>query len=363
MIIRFIPVFLLVFLLSSCKKAESDFIWEKSYGKGEALFLKSSPDSGFIACGEKEGKPYFIRLDKNRKLIIDFSSDFPGLFNSAWFDTSGYISAGSSSGKMLLMRHSRTGIKLWEKSLDAGFQIDYTNLIYTGNGELLAIGTARPDSSGIGATGLLFVRFDTTGIVSVQKKIPETVFIAAADAAIDKSGNIFLPLTRKAQGSKSKASVAKYNDQFVKLWETDLYNNPSFGAASLTIKLDAPGNVYVGGNTEVSTNKGTLNNSFMASLTLSGTLKWKAYRENSNSGCSLIFNEIGNIMMLNRNCFVISLINPADGTDAGTKRMFSVCVSENTDAFGSDFDLTYDKNILLAGKLGDSFFLALKASQ
>src|SRR5450759_5045359 len=112
MMIRFIPVFLLILLLSSCKKSESDFIWEKSYGKGEALFLKTSPDSGFIACGEKEGKPYFIRLDKNRKLIIDFSSDNPGLFSSAWFDTSGYISAGSSGGKMLLMRHRRTGIKL-----------------------------------------------------------------------------------------------------------------------------------------------------------------------------------------------------------------------------------------------------------
>ena len=360
--IRFIPVFFVLILLSSCKKSESDFIWEKSYGKGEALFLKSSSDSGFIACGEKEGKPYFIRLDKNRKQVIDFGSDNPGLFSSSWFDTSGYISAGNSGGLMLLMRHSKSGIKLWEKTLDGGFKIDYTNLIYTGSGELLAIGTAGPDSTGVGATGLLFVRFDSTGNITAQKKIPETVFLAAADATIDKSGNIFLPLTRKAAGSKSKASVAKYNDQFAKLWETDLYNNPSFGASSLSIKLDAVGNVYVGGRTEVSTKDGTLNNSFLAALTLSGSVKWKTYLENSNSGCSIIFNDSGNIMMLNRNCFVINVLNPADGTDAGTRRMFSVCASSNTDAFGSDFDLTFEKNILLAGKLGGSFYVALKAS-
>jgi hypothetical protein len=361
--IRFIPVFILIILFSSCRKSESDFSWEKSYGKGEALFLKASSDSGFIACGEKEGKPYFIRLDKNRKLVIDFGSDLAGLFSSAWFDTSGYISAGNSGGKMLLMRNSKSGIKLWEKSLDAGFKIDYTSLFYTGSGELLAIGTARPDSSGIGATGLLFVRFDTTGNVIIQKKISETVFVAASDAAIDKSGNIFLPITRKSTGSKTKASVAKYNDQFVKIWETDLYNNPSFGAASQAIKLDATGNVYVGGNTEVSTKDGTLNNSFLASLTLAGSVKWKTYLENSNSGTSLMFNDIDNIMMLNRNCFVISVLNLADGTDAGTKRMFSVCASDNTDAFGSDFDLNYDRNILLAGKLGGNFYLALKAAR
>src|SRR5450759_2236468 len=102
---RLIPVFILIILLSSCKKSESDFIWEKSYGKGEALFIKTSSDSGFAACGEMGGKPYFIRLNKNRRLVVDFSGENAGLFNSAWFDTSGYITGGNSDGKMLLMHH------------------------------------------------------------------------------------------------------------------------------------------------------------------------------------------------------------------------------------------------------------------
>jgi len=359
---RLIPVLILIFLLSSCRKTESDFIWEKSYGKGEALFIKTSSDSGFAACGEMEGKPYFIRLNKHKSLVIDFNAEKSGLFSSVWFDTSGYVTGGSSEGKMLLMRHSPKGSLLWEKTLDGGFKIDYTNIYYTGNGNLLAVGTANPDSSGSGVTGLLFVRFDTTGQIITEKKITETTFVSANEAVVDNAGNIFLALTRKVAATKSKASVAEYNNLFQKLWETDLYNNPDFGAASLAIKLDGSGNVYVAGNTELSTKDGTLNNSFLASLTNTGSLRWKKYLENSNAGAALIFDNVENLMMLNKNCFIISIVNPNDGADAGMIRMFSLCDSHNTDAIGSDLDINYDKNILVAGSRGDSFYLALKSS-
>ena len=252
MIKRLILLLILISLLSSCRKSESDFIWEKSYGNGEALFLKASSDSGFIACGQKGGKPYFLRFNKERNLVIDFSSENPGLFSSAWFDKSGYITGGNTGGKMLLMRNNAEGNLLWEKSLDAGFSIDYTSLFYTGNGNLLAIGTANPDSSESGATGLFFVTFDTTGRLITEKKISETSFVSANKAVVDNAGNIFLAFTRKTTSSKPKASVAKFNNLFQKLWETELYNNPDFGAASLAIELDGSGNVYVAGKTELS---------------------------------------------------------------------------------------------------------------
>jgi hypothetical protein len=360
---RLIPVLILIILLSSCRKSESDFVWEKSYGKGEALFLRTSSDSGFIACGEIEGKPYFIRLKKTRSLFLDFKSENPGLFSSAWFDTSGYVTGGNTGGKMLLMRHSKKGNKLWEKSLDGGFKIDYTNLYYSGNGSLVAVGTASPDSSDSGVTGLLFVRFDTIGQIITEKKITETEFVSGNEAAIDDAGNIYLALTRKTTGSKSKASVAKFNNLFQKLWETELYNNPDFGAASLAIELDGSGNVYVAGKTELSVTEGVLNNSFLASLTDAGSIRWKKYLENSNEGSALIFDDVKNLMMLNKNCFIVNILNPDDGTDAGRIRMFSICVSNSTDALGSDLGINYDKNILVAGSLGGNFYLALKSSQ
>jgi hypothetical protein len=359
---RLIPVIILILLLSSCKKSESDFIWEKSYGKGNALFIRTSADSGFSACGEMDGKPYFTRLNKKRSRVIDFKAEIPGLFSSAWFDTTCYITGGNTAGKMLLMRYNADGKMIWEKTLDGGFKIDYTRLFYTGNGTLLAIGTASPDSSGSGATGLLFVRFDTTGLQFTEKKITETTFVAANEAFVDNAGNIYLALTRRFTGAKPKASVAKFNNQLQKFWETELYNNPEFGAASLGIINDGSGNVYIAGNTELSTKDGKLDNSFLASLTNTGSIRWKIYLENSNKGSDLLFDNGGNLMMLNKNCFIISIVNSEAGTDGGRIRMFSVCDSYNTDAFGSGLDLYYDKNILVAGSRGGNFYLALKSS-
>jgi hypothetical protein len=360
---RLMPVILLISLFLSCRKSESDFIWESSYGKGEAWFIKTSADSGFVACGESGGNPFFIRLNKTRNLVLDFKSENPGLFSSVWFDTAGYITAGNTAGKMLLMRYSSGGNMLWEKSLDGGYKIDYTNLYYTGNGNLIAIGSASPDSSDSGTTGLLFVRFDTTGQIITQTKITDPSFISANKATLDNEGNIYLPLTRQTQGTKPKASVAKYNDLFQKLWETELYNNPDFGATSLSIKVAGSGNIYVSGKTELSTDKGVLNNSFMASLTNSGTVRWKRYLENSNEGSAFAFNDSGDLMMLNKNCFIINILNPEDGGDAGRIMTLSLCDSYNTDALGTGIDINYDKNILISGTRGGSFYLALKSSQ
>ena len=359
---RLIQVFILIILLYSCKKSESDFIWEKTYGKGEALFIRTSSDSGFVAGGEIGGNPYFIRLNKTRSLLVDFKAEYPGLFSSVWFDKSGYIAGGNTGGKMLLMRFTSDGSKMWDESLDAGFRIDYTRLCYTGDGNFLAVGTASPDSSGSGATGLFLVRFDTTGQVTIQKKVEESSFISANGAVVDNTGNIFLALTRKAAGAKPKASVAKFNNQFQKLWETELYNNPGFGSASLAIKLDRSGNVYVAGKTELSGTGGVLNNSFMVSLTNTGSISWKRYLENSNSGASFVFDDMENLMILNKNCFIINILNHEDGSDAGIIHAFSLCDSFNTDALGADLDLDYAKNILVAGSYGGSFYLALKSS-
>jgi hypothetical protein len=357
-----IPLFIFMLMLSYCKKSETDFIWERSYGEGEALFLRSSSDSGIIACGEISGKPYLIRLGKNRNIKIEISGENPGLFSSVWSDTSGYITGGSSDGKMLLMRHSMKGTKLWELSFDGGFKVDFTKMFYEGNGNLLALGTASADSSDSGATGLLLVRFDTTGQIISENNIPETAFVSAQGAALDIEGNLYLALTRQGTGAKPKASIAKFNDLFQKLWETELYNNPNFGAASLSIILDANGNIYASGKTELSTEGDILNNSFLASLTNAGSVRWKKYLENSNAGSAIIFDDPGDVMMLNENCFIINIANQDNGSETGRIRMFGVCDPYNTDAFGSDFDVNYDGNIMVAGQRGGNFYLALKSS-
>ena len=271
-----IPVLILaLFLISSCKKETDDSKWERSFGQGNAFFIKSSPDSGIIACGILDNKPYLIKLSEKKVLVTEYKSETDGLFSSVWSETSYFIAAGNSSRKMLLTRIDNKGLEVWDTVIAAGFDIDLTNLSYTGNGTLLATGTASADSSDAGATGLLFVRFDTTGHVIEHKEITGTGFVSAEKAFVDGQGNIFLPLTRRSTGAKTGASVAKYNSDFQKLWETELYNNPNFAAAGYGIVVDGSGNIYVTGKTEVSRESGTLDNSFLASLNPSGSLRWK----------------------------------------------------------------------------------------
>lgn len=353
---------LIIMTFFSCKKSESDFIWERTYGAGEALSIRSSADSGFYVCGRSEGNPHFVRFDRNRSKVIDIVPDVKGLFSSAWFDTSGYIAGGSSFGKMLLMRYSPNGNKLWEKTIDAGFYADLTEIMYAGNGTFLALASASPDSSDNGATGLYFTRFDTTGNIIAQKYLADANFISAGSAVLDASGNVYLAITRKKAAAKPKASVAKYNDLFQKMWETDLYNNPDFDAGCISVILSSQETVYVTGRTGVPVLDGVKDNSFAASLTKNGSIIWKKYLEQSNSGEALLFDEANNLLALSQNCFIIRKMSSSDGTDLDIIRPYSQCVSEDTDAIGRDFSLSYDKNYLLAGSKGGSFYIAVKSS-
>jgi hypothetical protein len=355
-------VFLVISLfVVSCNKEPDDFIWEKSFGQGDAFFVKAASDSGIVSCGTISDSPYLLKLKKDKTTAVEFTSDCEGLFNSVWFDTSGFVAGGSSNGKMLLACIGIDGNKVWDTLLISTFKVELTGLIYEGSGTLTAVGTAMPDSAESGSSGILFVKFDTTGKIISKKESTEASFVAASRITADGSGNILLPLTRMKPYSKSQASVAKYSAEFNKLWETVLYNNSNFGAASRGIIADDAGKIYVAGNTELSSGDSVLNNSFMVSLSSSGSINWKKYLEKTNSGTALIFNEDESLMMLNTGCFIVSIANPEDGSDAGKIRMFEVCDSKETDAFGRDLDLNYDGNILVAGSKGGSYYLALKS--
>jgi hypothetical protein len=352
---------ILLLIFSSCKKESSNLIWERSFGTGNAFFIGSDADSGIVSCGESEGKPYLVKLSRDHSQIFDYSYGSAGLFSSAWSDTSGYIAAGSTGGKLLLTRLGKDGNLVWDTTLAAGFSIDICKLIYTGSGTFLAVGSARPDASAEN-TGLLFVRFDTTGSITAKNEIADDNFISANSAVLDISGNIYLALTMKTAGGKSKAGVAKYNSDFQKLWETVLYNNPDVSSACLDIILSGADSIYVTGKTEVTKSDGTLDNSYIVSMSKTGVAGKKKYLENSNSGSALLSLDQGRLMMLNRNCFIIYIIDPADGYNTEIIRMFSACNSYTTDAFGSALGLAFDNTIMAAGSKGGNFYLALKSS-
>jgi hypothetical protein len=352
---------LISIIIVSCNKVSDDFIWEKTFGQGDAFFVKAASDSGIVSCGVISDSPYLLKLRKDKTTASEFTSAREGLFSSVWFDTSRFIAGGSSNGKMLLACIDNDGNKVWDTLLISTFKVELTGLIYEGSGTLVAVGTAMPDSAESGSSGILFIEFDTTGNIISKKESAEASFVAAGRVTTDGSGNILLPLTRMKPYSKSQASVVKYSAEFNKLWETDLYNNSNFGAASRDIIADDAGKIYVTGNTELSSGDSVLNNSFLVSLSSSGSINWKKYLEKTNSGTALVFDENGSLMMLNTNCLIVSMANPEDGSDTGKIRMFEVCNSKETDAFGRDLDLNYDGNILVAGSKSGYYFLALKS--
>jgi hypothetical protein len=358
---RIILIFSLVLLLFSCrKKEENTLFWEKSLGSGTAVSIQATPDSGFISCGQINNSPYFIKLDKSGKKVIDYTSDSQGLFGSVLFDSSGYFLGGNSSGDMLLTRLDSAGGKVWEKSINSTFRIFKTILLKVTGETFLGIGTANADSALNMTAGLMFVWFDSTGTLINQKIINQGLFISANDIATDNSGNIYLALTKKETGSQTKASVAKWSGNLQKYWEKELYNNPDFGAASFGIELDNRGNIYVSGHTELPSDGKLVFNSFLVSLDNSGTIKWKKYLENSNSGAEVILDKDGNLLMLNRNCFLIDLLNSVDGNKLNIIRTIDACDSYDTDAYGSDIKTNAENNILLSGSKGKSFYVAIK---
>ncbi len=134
---------------------------KESFGQGNAFFVRSSPDSGIIACGILDNKPYLIKLSRDKGIEADYKSGTDGLFSSAWPGNSFYIAGGISGGKMLLARIDDMGSEVWDTTITAGFEVGLTDISYTGDGTFLAVGSPGTDQSDPGTSGLLFIRFDT----------------------------------------------------------------------------------------------------------------------------------------------------------------------------------------------------------
>ena len=362
---RGFPFFILIVLIISCNKEEkNNLAWEKSSGKGSAYFIQPSADSGFVAGGQIDGKPYLVKYDSKKDRLLEIATANPGLFSAAWSDTALFITAGCSNGKLVLSRFDSKGVQFWEKVIDAQINLEIARLRYTGNGRFLAMATPDADSLSTGDSGLLFASFDTAGAIISQKTISGAGYISSLRADFDNSGNIYLALTRKTSTSKSRASVAKFSSDFNKLWETELFNNPGFSSASRGIKyLD--GYVFITGRTEIPASSGTMMNSFVVSLNDRGQAsdKWsdKKYPEFYNEGSDIDFDKKGNLLVLNRRCFIVNVFDPENGSTLGIIRAFSVCVSETSGAHAFDMDQDYNGNILLAGSLDGNFYTAIKA--
>jgi len=360
---RSLPVVLILalFLSSGCRKNSENIVWEKNYGSGKALFIKATADSGLISCGELGGKPYLIKLDRNKNKLLEYTYADNGLFSSAWHNNLYTILTGSSKAKLLIACVDNFNNLLWDTTLNSSFDVDYSSLWYLGNNNFVVAGSSSQDSSNSIVSGLFCVWFNADGTISNKKEIKESSSFFANNIIGDNSGNIYLALARQNTGLMPRATVAKFNYQFQKQWETELYNNPNFGSSSKGITIDNSGFIYVSGKTELSSGSVSVDNTFSVKLGNSGTVVWKKYLESSNSGSSVAIDKTGQLLILNRNCFRINVLNISDGTETGVIRTFNACDANKTNAFGACLDINYDGNLIIAGSKSTGFYLVMKS--
>jgi hypothetical protein len=352
---------LLIILSTGCRKSTEPVVWEKNWGPGNALFIKATADSGIIACGGLGGKPFLTRLGKNKNKLVEYSYPDNGSFSSLWNNNSYTIATGNSNGKMLLACVDIFSNLLWDTTLNTGFNVANSSICYLGNRKFAAIGSTGPDSSSSVVTGIMCVWFDADGTITAKRYVNESSSFFANNVGTDNSGNFFTAMCRKISGAAPRATVAKFNSEFQKIWETELYNNPGFSSSGNGITLDNSGNIYVSGKTELSSGSGSIDNTFTVKLDNSGSVKWKKYLESSNSGASVIIDKSDQLLILNRNCLRINVLSMSDGVETAVIRTFNACDANKTDALGNSFDINYDGNLVIAGSKSGGFYLVMKS--
>lgn len=358
---KFFPLIVAVFLVTSCSKVGDNILWEKSLGQGEAYFVCEAGDTGILCGGTLSGKSYLVFLDDKRNKLFEYSAGNDVSF-TAGLVADGSIIAGGSSGKNLFLASiGSDGITAWDTTLEFRFPVERVSLSRKGPASFLAVGSRSVDTIAPGNYGIAFVTFDLTGKVFERKDTLFYTFYTVTGAASDNEGNIFMAVTRLGAGNKMRASVAKYDERFRQLWERELYNNPEYGASTRAVVTGSNENIFVSGYSEYPVTSGTRRNAFAASVTPSGTVRWKKYLEYNNESSSLIFDRTGLLFVLNSRCMILNLLNPEDGTVTGILRTFASCDPSYDKASGKCITNAYNNIIIIAGSKNGTFYLAGKA--
>ena len=348
-------------IFSGCKKNEDNIIWQGTYGRGAALCVKSAGDTGYVSVGTLEGNLYLLYLDKDKNKVLEYKPNIRGTLTSVWPDKGYFITAGCSEGRLVISRINMDGSVAWDTIFNSSYKTDFTSICPLGGDNLLVLGTPDPDSTITSTSGLTFIWFNGSGLIAKRTDVLNTTYIAAKAIVTDNSGNIYLGLSKLGTSGKLKAMVAKYNSLIQKIWEKDLYNNPSFGAASLGITLDAEGNPVVTGRTGMQVSSGVETNTFIAKYYHTGDSIANNYLEYSNAGLSIIQDTKDQYYVLNKKCIIIDIVDQHMDY-AGIIRTYGSCDSKTTENLGYSIDLTPDGNLIIAGSQGVNYYLVIKSS-
>lgn len=347
--------------LSACNREGDDFLWEYTGGTGIAYFISATSDSGFVSAGTQGGKPFLMRSNRKGSKLFTYSPATSGSYRSVFSDTAFYIAAGEKGNSLFITMLDSEGSLVWEQTVESEVPVSEVFLFRgEADGEMMVLCGSGPDDTADIASGLLLVKFDTTGEVSSSTVRTEPDLFRLSGAVSHADGGFIIAVTKAIATAKSKGVVMKINGSLQTVWERELSNNPSYSAASLDICEAMSEGYVVSGRTELSFEGTLLMNSFMAAISPSGETLWKKYPENSNEGVALEYGGEGLVTMLNRNCFLVTTLSLTDGSDYSRLRVYNACDSYDTEAHAADFTANYAGNLLLAGTRSGKYYLALK---
>jgi hypothetical protein len=170
--------------------------------------------------------------------------DFADYANDLAIDSLGNIyTAGSVSGsKVSLSKYNSSGVVQWQKSLDGGntdnaisIKIDSADMIYL-HGETR--------SGGTGGQSLLFVKYNSAGVLQWQNALGSTGYDYGAAIALDSADNVYAT-SRNDFFSASTILLAKINSAGALQWQRNLDGPNSYVYdEGVEIAIDSNNNVY-----------------------------------------------------------------------------------------------------------------------
>lgn len=359
---KILMVALTVLIMASCNREEEDFLWEYTAGHGTALFLAATPDSGYISAGEVDGRAFLLRGKKTGSRLWSYHSEAEGAFRAVLSDTAWCVAAGGSGSELIITRVDNAGVLVWEKRVASEIGITEVFLFRgESDGEIIALCGSGPDDSPELVSGLMKVVFDTSGAILSEITRNESDFFRISGAVMNADGGFQVAATKATGTAKPKAVAIKVSNTLATIRERELANNPSYGAASLDVCSSGSGGSIVSGRTELVFSETLLVNSFVAALNPAGEVLWKKYPENSNEAAAVLSRgEEGLVYVLNRNCFIVNILNETDGSENRMIRFFNACDSYDTAREAESFIVTWNGNLLIAGSNSGKYYLALK---
>ncbi|MDX2414227.1 MAG: hypothetical protein QNK33_03455 [Bacteroidales bacterium] len=356
---RLASFLLIIVVLSSCSKDDpSEFMWEKTKGSGTVYDTKIVDDTLFLLAGTSDSKPLFLKSSDGGKTDFIYAPELTGAFTAIAEDGAGYYLAGTSGNELLITHLDLEGAEVWDTLINVSTDVQVAQIDWLDSEYLMVIGSSHPDS--LSSSSFELVIIDTNGDISEASIASPGFYTSITGLKVVSAAEIFVSITKNYGAGKSLSSVARITSEGSIIWETELFNNPSYAAASNSLS-ELNGMLYISGSLERIADDEILINSFVASLTLSGILGNKEFLENSNSGSDTDFNSSGDIAVLNRNCLILSIGAIPIGEDISRFRVLDACDSYNTATLGLSLSADGDGNYLIGGSLGGKFYYALRS--